>query len=231
MVQAVVWSIVFRIRLRSRIFRKHDLEIEEICCATERFFIKDDTKITSRIIKLIDFSPFRLYSCWYYYRWIQLHWSQSTHSFIVTPRAGVTTCCSLSTIWDTSTSLLIAAILDFPLSVRWTIILSSFVVMLHPEYIGLAVEIAFLCCLGPSYNLESLGVFTHQVSGFLRRKIKHTGWWQSSEQNFNNIMCFLNYPVLDAEGQQHWLEWGRTKPEVQNPRWRPPGNINISAFK
>jgi len=33
MVQAVVCSIVLRIRLRSRILRKHDLEIEEICCA------------------------------------------------------------------------------------------------------------------------------------------------------------------------------------------------------
>jgi len=40
MVQAVVWSIVLRIRRRSRILRKHDLEIEEICCANDRFLSK-----------------------------------------------------------------------------------------------------------------------------------------------------------------------------------------------
>jgi len=40
MVQAVVWSIVLRIRLRSRILRKHDSEIEEICCANDRFLSK-----------------------------------------------------------------------------------------------------------------------------------------------------------------------------------------------
>jgi len=40
MVRALVWSIVLRIRLRSRIFMRHDLEIEEICCATERFLSK-----------------------------------------------------------------------------------------------------------------------------------------------------------------------------------------------
>jgi len=40
MVQAVVWSIVLRIRLRSRILRKHDLEIEEIRCANDRFVSK-----------------------------------------------------------------------------------------------------------------------------------------------------------------------------------------------
>jgi len=40
MVQAVVLSIVLRIRLRSRILRKHDLEIEEICCANDIFLSK-----------------------------------------------------------------------------------------------------------------------------------------------------------------------------------------------
>jgi len=37
-----------------------------------------------------------------------------------------------------------ATILDFPLPVWWTIILSSFVGLLVPENIGLEVEIAFL---------------------------------------------------------------------------------------
>jgi len=36
----VNWSIVLRIRLRSRILRKHDLEIEEIFCANDRFLSK-----------------------------------------------------------------------------------------------------------------------------------------------------------------------------------------------
>jgi len=36
MVQAVVWSIVLGKPLRSRISRKHDLEIEEICCANQQ---------------------------------------------------------------------------------------------------------------------------------------------------------------------------------------------------
>jgi len=40
MVQAVVLSIVLRIRLRSRILRKHDLEIEEICCTNDKFLSK-----------------------------------------------------------------------------------------------------------------------------------------------------------------------------------------------
>jgi len=39
MVQAVVWAIV------SRIFRKYDLEIEEIYCANERFL----SKMTARL--------------------------------------------------------------------------------------------------------------------------------------------------------------------------------------
>jgi len=41
--------MVLRTHLRSRILRKHDLEIEEICWTNDKFFIKDDTKITSRI--------------------------------------------------------------------------------------------------------------------------------------------------------------------------------------
>jgi len=45
MVHAVVWSIVLRIRLRSRILRKHDLEIEEICCANDRFLSKKTPRL------------------------------------------------------------------------------------------------------------------------------------------------------------------------------------------
>jgi len=40
MVQAIVWSVVLRVRLRSRILRKHDLEIEEICWTNDRFLSK-----------------------------------------------------------------------------------------------------------------------------------------------------------------------------------------------
>jgi len=40
MVQVVVWSIVLRIRLLSRILWKHNLKIEEICCANDRFLSK-----------------------------------------------------------------------------------------------------------------------------------------------------------------------------------------------
>jgi len=45
MVQSIVWSIVLRIRLRSLILWKHDLEIEEICCANDRFV----TKLTPKL--------------------------------------------------------------------------------------------------------------------------------------------------------------------------------------
>jgi len=40
MVQAVVWSIILRIRLRSRLLRKRDLEIAEIFCANDGFLSK-----------------------------------------------------------------------------------------------------------------------------------------------------------------------------------------------
>jgi len=40
MVQTVVWSIVLRIRLSSRILRKHDLEVEQICCTHDRLLSK-----------------------------------------------------------------------------------------------------------------------------------------------------------------------------------------------
>jgi len=48
MVQAVVWSMVLRIRLRSRILRKHDLEIglEEVCWTNDRFL---STSISSQM--------------------------------------------------------------------------------------------------------------------------------------------------------------------------------------
>jgi len=36
-VQAVVWSIILRIHLRSQILRKHDLETAEMRCANARF--------------------------------------------------------------------------------------------------------------------------------------------------------------------------------------------------
>jgi len=40
MVQAIVWSIVLRMRLRSQILGKHDLKTTEICCANDRFCYK-----------------------------------------------------------------------------------------------------------------------------------------------------------------------------------------------
>jgi len=42
--QAVVWSVVLRIHLRSRILWKHDLESAEICCSNDIFI----SKITPR---------------------------------------------------------------------------------------------------------------------------------------------------------------------------------------
>jgi len=39
------------------------------------------------------------------------------------------------------------AILNFPLPVWWKIIFSSFVGLMDPENIGLAIEITFLSCL------------------------------------------------------------------------------------
>ena len=44
-VQAVVRSIVLRMRLRSRISRKHDLEIAEMCLENARLFSKMTPKL------------------------------------------------------------------------------------------------------------------------------------------------------------------------------------------
>jgi len=38
--RSLINSITNRLRLRSRILRKHDLEIEEIYCANDRFLLK-----------------------------------------------------------------------------------------------------------------------------------------------------------------------------------------------
>ena len=48
-VEAVVRSIQLRIRRWSRILRKHDLEIDEMCWEKRKIFIQDDTKVTSRV--------------------------------------------------------------------------------------------------------------------------------------------------------------------------------------
>jgi len=47
-------NIVVRIRLiRSRIFRKHDLQIEEICCANERFLSKMTPRLRAESLSRI----------------------------------------------------------------------------------------------------------------------------------------------------------------------------------
>jgi len=60
MIQAVVWSIALRIRLRFRILRKRDLKIKEICCANNRFL----SKITPRLRKELTGESMTLLGRW-----------------------------------------------------------------------------------------------------------------------------------------------------------------------